>query len=311
MTAFEIATSLRPGSTGFVTDGGMETDLIFHHGVELPDFAAFPLLDRVGGRELLCRYYDDYAAIARRAGAGLMLEAPTWRANPDWGRRLGYDQAALARVNADAIALLEVLRTRYAAAIDPILISGMIGPRGDGYSADSQSRPEDAADYHRPQLQSLADAHADLATAYTLTHVGEAVGIVQAARSVGIPIAISFTVETDGRLPSGDSIGDAINAVDEAAPPDHYLINCAHPAHILNGLGEPASWTRRIAGVRVNASAKSHAELDAAEELDEGDIDGLGRSRAALADALPALTILGGCCGTDHRHVAALWNVGG
>lgn len=310
MTAFDVATSLRPGSTGFVTDGGMETDLIFHRGVKLPDFAAFPLLDTVGGCELLCRYYDDYAAIARRAGAGLMLEAPTWRANPDWGRRLGYDQAALARINADAVALLEVLRARYAADIGPVLISGMVGPRGDGYSADSRSSPEDAADYHRPQLQSLADAHADLATAYTLTHVGEAIGIVQAARSVGIPIAISFTVETDGRLPSGDSIGDAINAVDRAAPPDHYLINCAHPSHILNGLGEAASWTRRIAGVRVNASAKSHAELDAAEELDEGDIDGLGRSRDALVDALPALTILGGCCGTDHRHVAALWNVG-
>ena len=290
-----------------VTDGGMETDLIYHHGVSLPKFAAFPLLNTPDGRDLLVRYYDGYADIARRVGAGLMLETPTWRANPDWGARLGYSETHLARANTDAITMLAELRARYAASIDPILISGMIGPRGDGYSADDQLKPEDAADYHRPQLHAFAAAHADLATAYTLTHVGEAVGIVHAARSVGLPIAISFTVETDGLLPSGDSIGEAINTVDQAAPPDYYLINCAHPTHILRGLAEPGDWTSRIAGVRVNASSKSHAELDAADELDEGDIDTLTSAHDALTRALPALTILGGCCGTDNRHVAALW----
>ena len=285
--------------TKFVTDGGMETDLIFHHGVDLPDFAAFPLLDTADGRGLLARYYDGYATIAQQARAGLMLEAPTWRANPDWGTRLGYRAADLARVNTAAIALLAGLRERYTATLG---IGTVLGPD-----------PHEAADYHGPQLEAFAAAGADLATAYTLTDVPEAIGIVQAARTVGLPIAISFTVETDGRLPSGTTIADALTTVDATAAPDYYLINCAHPAHIRAGLsppgtrGQPGPWIHRIIGIRPNASAKSHAELDGAEYLDEGDIGTLTAAQASLTAALPALTILGGCCGTDHRHVAALW----
>ncbi len=304
--------------TKFVTDGGMETDLIFHHGVDLPDFAAFPLLDTADGRALLTRYYDGYASIAERASAGLMLEAPTWRANPDWGTRLGYRAADLARVNTAAITLLAGLRERYAATlgIATTLVSGMVGPRGDGYAAEKPD-PHEAADYHSPQLEAFAGAGADLATALTLTDVPEAIGIVQAARTAGLPIAISFTVETDGRLPSGTTIADAITAVDAAAAPDYYLINCAHPTHIRAGLtqpgprDQPGPWIDRITGIRANASLKSHAELDEAEDLDEGDIAGLAAAQAGLTAALPALTILGGCCGTDHRHVAALWGTTG
>ena len=291
----------------FVTDGGLETDLIFHHGVDLPDFAAFPLLDTSAGRELLTGYYADYAAIAGRVGAGLLLETPTWRASADWGLRLGYDAADLDRLNTDAITMLHGLRAQYGTAIDTVLVGGSVGPRGDGYSADHQLTPADAAEYHRPQLQAFAAAGADLATAYTLTHIGEAIGVVEAARSVGIAIAVSFTVETDGRLPSGDTLGAAIAAVDQAAHPDHFLINCAHPEHIRHALAEPGSWRERIAGIRVNASVRSHAELDSAEELDEGDIAALASSHRELTRALPAVTIVGGCCGTDARHVAALW----
>lgn len=304
--------------TKFVTDGGMETDLIFHHGVDLPDFAAFPLLDTAGGRGLLTRYYDGYATIAQQASAGLMLEAPTWRANPDWGARLGYGAADLARLNTAAITLLAGLRDRYAATlgIGPILVSGMIGPRGDGYAA-GRPDPREPAGYHGPQLEAFAAAGADLATALTLTDVPEAIGIVQAARTVGLPIAISFTVETNGRLPSGATIADAVTTVDDAAAPDYYLINCAHPTHIRNGLtqpetpGQPGPWIDRIVGIRANASLKSHAELDDAEVLDEGDIGTLAAAQADLTAALPALTVIGGCCGTDHRHVAALWGTAG
>jgi homocysteine S-methyltransferase len=310
--------------TKFVTDGGMETDLIFHHGADLPDFAAFPLLDTAGGRALLTRYYDDYATIAQQASAGLMLEAPTWRANPDWGTRLGYSAADLARVNTTAITLLAGLRERYATTlgIDTVLVSGMVGPRDDGHSA-GRPDPQEAAGYHGPQLEAFADAGADLATALTLADVPEAIGIVQAARTAGLPIAISFTVETDGRLPSGPTIADAITTVDATAAPDYYLINCAHPTHIRAGLsqpgtqrqpgtqGQPGTWIDRIIGIRANASLKSHAELDDAEDLDEGDIGALAAAQADLTAALPALTILGGCCGTDHRHVAALWGTTG
>jgi homocysteine S-methyltransferase len=310
--------------TKFVTDGGMETDLIFHHGVDLPDFAAFPLLDTAGGRGLLTRYYDGYATIAQQASAGLMLEAPTWRANPHWGTRLGYSAADLARANTAAITLLAGLRERYATTlgIGPVLVSGMIGPRGDEYAA-GRPDPDEAAGYHAPQLEAFAAAGADLATALTLTDIPEAIGIVQAARAAGPPIAISFTVETDGRLPSGPTIADAITTVDATAAPDYYLINCAHPTHIRAGLsqpgtrsqpgtqGQPGPWIDRIIGIRANASLKSHAELDDAEDLDEGDIGTLAAAQAGLTAALPALTILGGCCGTDHRHVAALWGTTG
>ena len=241
----------------YVTDGGMETDLIFHHGVNLPEFAAFPLLDSTEGRSLLELYYDGYAAIAADAGAGLMLEAPTWRANPRWGARLGYDAESLARVNRAAIALLDRLRARYTMTIADVIISGMVGPRDDGYSAGQRLDPAEAAEYHRPQLAAFASAGADMAAAYTLTDVGEAIGIVQAARAERLPVAISFTVETDGRLPSGTTIADAITAVDRAAPPDYYLINCAHPTHIARGLGDDGPWRRRIAGIRPNASTRA------------------------------------------------------
>jgi homocysteine S-methyltransferase len=301
-----VLAAARPGQV-FVTDGGLETDLIFHHGVDLPHFAAFGVLGQAGGRELLTRYYDGYAAIARQAGAGLLLESPTWRANPDWGTRLGYDQAGLDRVNTEAISFLAGLRDRYRDDVSPVLISGTVGPREDGYSAASRLEPDEAAAYHRPQLEAFAAAHADLASAYTLTDTGEAIGISAAARAAGLPVAISFTVETDGRLPSGTTIGEAIAAVDAAARPDYYLINCAHPDHIRRGLGDPGPWRERIAGLQPNASAKSHAELDEADDLDEGDIAGLVTAYRELAAQLPALAILGGCCGTDARHVAALW----
>jgi S-methylmethionine-dependent homocysteine/selenocysteine methylase len=288
-----------------VTDGGMETDFIFHHGTDLPLFAAFPLLDDPAGRSLLAGYYDEYAAIARRAGAGLMLESATWRANPDWGGQLGYSPADLARVNRDAITMLAGLRDRYELA--DVVISGMVGPRGDGYRPGEQPAPDEAARYHGPQVEALAEAGADIVSAYTLTSVGEAIGIVRAARAAGVPVAISFTTETDGRLAGGETLAQAIDAVDAAASPEYFQVNCAHPVHVVAALAEPGGWRERVLGVRYNASARSHAELDEAEDLDEGDIGLLAGKHRELASALPSLVIVGGCCGTDARHVSALW----
>jgi homocysteine S-methyltransferase len=298
-----------PQLTGrrMVTDGGLETDLIFHHGVDLPEFAAFPLLDDPAGRGLLTDYYDGYAAIARAAGAGLVLESATWRASPDWGALLGYSPDDLDRVNADAIDMLRQLRDRYASEIEDIVVCGMVGPRGDGYQPGAAVTADDAASYHAPQIAAFAAAGADVVTAYTLTHVSEAVGIVHAARGVGIPVAISFTVETDGRLADGTSLAVAIDAVDAAAAPDYFLVNCAHPTHVAKGLTESGPWQERVVGMRCNASMKSHAELDEAEELDEGDPAELATAHQRLVPLLPRLSIVGGCCGTDARHVAALW----
>ena len=292
-----------------VTDGGMETDLIFHHGVDLPLFAAFPLVDSPEGRSLLTAYYDGYAAIARRAGAGLMLESATWRANPDWGDRLGYSPADLARVNRDAITMLAELRDRYRDdGLADVVISGMVGPRGDGYQPGEEPGPGEAAGYHAAQIQALARAGADIVSAYTLTSIGEAIGIVRAADAAGVPVAISFTTETDGRLPGGESLAEAITRVDAAASPAYFQVNCAHPVHVAAALAEPGGWRERIYGVRYNASTRSHAELDEAADLDEGDIGLLAGRHRLLAGDLPSLVIVGGCCGTDARHVGALWN---
>jgi homocysteine S-methyltransferase len=308
MTAPEQILSL-PQLQGraMVTDGGMETDFIFHHNLELAHFAAFPLAESRDGRALLEGYYDQYAAIAARAMVGLMLEAPTWRANPDWGKRLGYSARSLDAANRSAIVLLAELKMRYSHTVERVVISGMVGPRGDGYRA-AVTDPDSAAAYHQPQLSAFAEAGADMATAYTLTDVGEAVGIVWAAREVGLPIAISFTLETDGRLPGGVPLADAIADVDAVAAPEYFLVNCSHPTHIARGLGEPGRWRERIRGVRANASIKSHAELDGATELDEGDPLALAAAHEQLRRGLPNLSIIGGCCGTDARHVAALWS---
>jgi len=290
-----------------VTDGGLETDLIFNHGLDLPEFAAFPLLDSESGRAVLHDYYTSYADIAARAGAPLLLEAPTWRANPDHAALVGYDAAALDRINQEAIAFLSELgSTRDDLAAWEV--GGTLGPRGDGYRTDGPIDPEVAAAYHRPQIESFQDAGAGRVSVLTLTEIGEAIGVARAAADVGIPAAIGFTVETDGRLPDGTTLADAIVAVDADTPPAYFIVNCAHPTHILAGMTE-GDWRSRVGGLRVNSSTQSHAELDEAETLDDGDPAQLALDQQPLLDAFPNLQVLGGCCGTDARHVGAMWGV--
>jgi S-methylmethionine-dependent homocysteine/selenocysteine methylase len=293
----------------YVSDGGLETDLIFHHGVDLPEFAAYPLLRSDEGRAVLRSYYDGYAAIAERAGAGLRLESPTWRANPDWGAVLGDDAAALNEVNRASIAFLRGIADDWGDRIDDIRVVGMVGPRGDGYAAGSASTAEEAAEYHAAQVASFAAAGADEVEALTMTDANEALGVALAAEAAGIPAVLSFTVETDGRLPDGTSLGDAVTTVDGGASPAYFMVNCAHPQHVLPALENAGPWVERIRGLRSNASTLTHAELDEAETLDEGDLDVLVPSHRALEQHLPTLEIVGGCCGTDARHVAALWGV--
>ena len=297
----------------YVTDGGIETDLIFHHGVEAPEFAIFPLVEEEKGRELLANYFDGYAAIAAKAGVGLTLDAPTWRANPDWGAKLGYDAGALDRVNQAAIEYMHGLRDTFAGryGLTDVKVGGLHGPRGDGYLAGEDADPDEAADYHAAQVRSAAAAGADQVTVLTMTGAGEAIGFVRAVRDAGLPAAVGFTVETDGRLPDGTPLRDAIARVDAEAAPDYYVVNCAHPTHVTPGLASDGddAWLRRIEGYRPNASTMSHAELDEAPELDEGNPADLARGVTGLRALLPQLRIVGGCCGTDSRHVAAVWGV--
>jgi S-methylmethionine-dependent homocysteine/selenocysteine methylase len=291
----------------YVSDGGLETDLIFNRGVDLPEFASFPLVEDAGGRDLLRDYYDAYAEVARRAGAGLTLESPTWRANPDWGARVGYDAVALDRVNRNAIGFLQELRETYSDLQD-VRVVGAIGPRGDGYVAGHKTDPDEAADYHRAQVESFAAAGVDVVAAYTITSPEEGLGIARAARASGVPVLVGFTVETDGRLPDGTPLREAVSLVDAAEAPAGFVVNCAHPTHISPAL-EDGEWLTRIVQVNPNASTLSHAELDAADQLDAGDLGLLTSSYDALRAKLPGLSVVGGCCGTDARHVAALWSV--
>jgi S-methylmethionine-dependent homocysteine/selenocysteine methylase len=292
----------------FLTDGGIETVLIFHEGIDLPLFAAFDLLKDEEGTERLRRYYKPYVTLARERGVGFVLESPTWRASPRWAGEIGYDAEELDRLNRRAIALLEEIRAEFSDGAAPIVISGCVGPQDDGYNPGELLSADAAQDYHSAQIRTFAGTAADMVTAITMTYAEEAVGIARAAREAGLPVAISFTVETDGRLPSGQPLGDAIELVDAetAGAPAYFMINCAHPTHFEAVLESGNGWRERIRGLRANASRMSHAELDEATELDEGDPADLGARYADLREQLPQLNVLGGCCGTDHRHVAAI-----
>ena len=294
------------GAGTWITDGGMETVLVFHRGLDLRSFASFPLLDSETGTAELRAYFEPFAEIARDRNVGLVLDTPTWRANADWGATLGYDAEGLREVNRKAVGLLEQVRVDNPDV--QLTICGCIGPRSDAYRPTALMTTEEAARYHSTQIETLGDAGVDMISALTLAYPEEAAGIARAATTAGQPVAIAFTVETDGRLPGGTSLGNAIEQVDRETngAPAYYMVNCAHPTHFAAVLEEGGDWIDRIGGIRANASRKSHAELDASEELDEGDPSELAQRYRELAPLLPSAMVVGGCCGTDHRHVAAV-----
>lgn len=287
----------------FLTDGGMETVLIFRHGIDLPFFASFKLLSNKNGEEIIRNYYLDYIRLARKYGYGFILESPTWRASLGWGKMLGYNADELNSINIKAIDLLQTIKNNNPDI--PMIVSGCIGPHGDGYVVRKKMSVDEAENYHSHQIKSFKCNGADIATAMTMTYAEEAIGITIAAQNVDLPIVISFTVETDGKLPSGQSLKAAIKQVDKATKggPAYYMINCAHPEHFTDILEAGSDWMLRIRGLRCNASKCSHAELDEAERLDEGNPEELGRAIASLNNNHPQLTVLGGCCGTNHRHL--------
>ena len=292
----------------FVTDAGLETELVFKHGIELPEFASFVLLNKAEGRRVLRDYFSSFVDLAQRHGIGAVLETPTWRANRDWGQRIGYDAEALAGANRTAVNLLTSIRDEREQPGLPIVISGNLGPRGDGYVPGERMSCDEAQHYHGEQVQTFSSTDADMVSAFTLNYTEEAIGIVRAARECRMPINISFTVETDGRLPTGETLREAIEATDDATAgyASYFMINCAHPSHFAHVLDGDSAWCARIRGIRANASRRSHAELDECTELDEGNPKQLGDEYRDLARTLPNLSVVGGCCGTDHRHVSAI-----
>jgi S-methylmethionine-dependent homocysteine/selenocysteine methylase len=306
MTIKDRLDRLKTARTPWLTDGGLETSIIFHDGIDLPHFASITLLDSSFGREALTSYFGRYLKLACEVGTGFVLDTATWRAGTHWSARLGKSFEALEASNREAVALALSLRRRWESDGTPIVVNGVIGPAGDGYQPDSLYSPDEAKRVHLPQVRWLADAGVDILTAVTFTHTGEALGFVHATRRVGIPCVVSFTVETDGRLPTGQTLREAIAEVDAAsgAAPLYYMVNCAHPDHFAAEL--EGDWTARIGGIRANASRQSHAELDAAEDLDEGDPEEFGALHRNFLAVLPSLRVLGGCCGTDDRHVGCV-----
>jgi S-methylmethionine-dependent homocysteine/selenocysteine methylase len=303
------------GDRLFLTDGGLETSLIFHQGIDLPCFAAFDLLKDDEGTAALRAYFEPYLAIARERGVGFVLDTATWRANPDWAAQLGYGPEELDEANRKAVALAEEIRAGEDEGRTPVVIDGVVGPRDDGYNPAELMPADEAERYHAGQIGVFSQTAADMVSAITMTYAEEAVGIVRAADGAGMPVAISFTVETDGRLPNGQALREAIEQVDAETDGGaaYFMINCAHPEHFSAVLEEEGAWRDRIHGIRANASTRSHAELDEAEELDDGDPVELGAQYRALKPRLQRVNVLGGCCGTDHRHVAevsAAWPIG-
>ena len=291
----------------FLTDGGLETTLVFHEGLDLPAFASFPLLNDDKGRRTLRDYFEKYLALAKENETGFVLDTPTWRASHGWAEDTGHTPEQIDRINAKAVSFAREIAAEWEAKGVPVVVNGVVGPAGDGYMVDQAMSAKEAQEYHARQIVSFATAGADMVSAVTMNYVEEAIGIAGAANAAGVPVVISFTVETDGKLPTGQSVGEAIAEVDAASgnAPIYYMINCAHPDHysaILDG----ADWTARLGGMRANASRMSHEELDNSDELDDGDPAEFGQLHAAMMAGLTGIRVLGGCCGTDHRHVDAV-----
>ena len=291
----------------FLTDAGVETDLIFNHGIEIREFAAHTLLPDTTGREALANYFRSFLRLAYEMGTGFILDSQTWKAHMHWANDLGASADELRAANSDSIAFIAGLREEYKSNSTSIVLNGAIGPKGDAYAPDGMVTADEAEEYHSTQLGWLAETDVDMVTAFTFTQADEAIGVVRAADSVGLPIVVSFTVETDGNLPTGQPLGEAIQAVDEATESvaAYFMVNCAHPDHFSHVL-EDSDWARRILGLRCNASRKSHADLDESETLDDGDPVELGSQYKAMLEKMPWVNVFGGCCGSDLRHVTEI-----
>lgn len=296
---------LMASPTPWPADAGLETVMIFLEGLDLPCFASFRLLETEAGRTALTRYFDHFLDLARMGGTGMVLDTATWRANMGWAAAMRMDAAAIRGANLHAVGFARTIRERHETAGLPILVNGVVGPSGDGYRIDTALSPGAAEALHEVQIAALAEAGVDMVSAITMTYADEAIGIARAAGQQGLPHVISFTLETDGRLPDSSTLERAIAKVDAATDgsPLFYMVNCAHPTHFSGVLHGP--WVSRIGGVRANASRLSHAELDAMTELDDGDPEEFGRLYRDLGRLLPNLRLIGGCCGSDHRHVQA------
>lgn len=297
----------QPGGNIFLADGGIETDLIFNRGIDIPEFAAHTLLPLPDMRAQLAGYFRRFLELARDSDTGFILDSQTWKAHMHWARDLGVTEGQLRQANHDSIAFIAGLREEFRGNRQPILLNGIVGPTSDAYAPEKRVAADEAERYHARQLGWLAETEVDMVTATTFPHVDEAIGFVRAAQAARLPVVVSFTVETDGRLPTGVPLAEAIRKVDDATDraAAYFMVNCAHPDHFFH-VFDGSDWTRRLRGLRCNASRLSHAELDECEVLDDGNPQEFGGQYAGIAEKMPWLSVFGGCCGSDLRHVTEI-----
>ncbi len=300
------ATPILPHQTDdiFLTDGGTETWLMYKRGFDLPEFSAFHLLNDIKATAAIREYYRTFANIALQLNTGFIFDSLTYRASRDWGQLLGYSDASLAEMNHRCLDLYREIAAKTGLAPKHTVISGCIGPKGDAYQKNEELTAEGAEEYHAVQIETFRNAGADIVTALTLNATDEAIGIARAAANAGLPSVISFTLEKDRNLRSGESLHQAIETVDAATDcaPAYYMINCSHPLDFGPAL-TTGSWTERIRGLRANASTLDHGTLCQLGHLEEGNPDELAGQYRDLRTAFPKMNVFGGCCGTDFVHV--------
>jgi S-methylmethionine-dependent homocysteine/selenocysteine methylase len=293
------------GNTVFACYTGMDTDLLYNQGIDLPGFASYPLLANPEHKSLLRGYYSRLVDLAQEQNVGVILDSVTWVANRDRGAALGYTPEDLRKFNIEAVELIASVRNEK--EYMPTVLCGQVGPRGDGYAPSDQMTTQEAEDYHSEQIETYSNTEVDLVSGFTICYPEEASGIVKAAKNHDLPVAIAFTVETDGRLPTGVPLKEAIEQVDSETnhSAQYFLVNCAHPDHFVNVFSD-SPWMQRLRGVVANASRCSHAELEVSEKLDDGDPEELGMQVGGLRKRHPHFNILGGCCGSDLRHMKCI-----
>jgi len=289
----------------FLTEGGTETEMMYRHGFELPEFCMLPLLDNPQAvsamRGMFCQQLD----VAAEFGLSFLLTGLDYRASPDWGAKLGYSPSALADANIAAIEFLRDIAKGYEGQIPHLHIGGILGPRGDAYSLNNEITAESAAAYHAVQLETLKRANVDFVCAATFNSIAESVGALRAADRIGLPLSVSLTLDSSCRLKSGPTLAEAITEIDAQAgdaAPEFYMVNCSHPLEYEPAL-ENQDWIRRLRGVRPNASKMEKLALCKLGHIEEGDPVELGSQVRDLSKRYPHMDIFGGCCGTGHNHL--------
>ncbi|MEW9920013.1 homocysteine S-methyltransferase family protein [Marimonas sp. MJW-29] len=287
--------------------GGFETWLQYVDGFELRHFCAFELINDKRGLACLTDYQRKLVEAAVENGFGVINEGLHYRASRDWGELIGFSREALEEINIRGIEFYRDIAKEYESPETPMLVGGVIGPRGDAYNVGRTPNVAEAEDYHSEQIQTFKKAGADLVSALTFSSVEEAIGLAKAAKAEGMPVVISFFIAKGGKLKGGETLEEAIAAVDAATDnaPVYYMINCTHPTEFAPAL-TAGDWINRLGGFMPNAVAMETLDLCKLGHLEDGDPKELGGQMAEIARRLPHINVWGGCCGTDGRHIAEI-----